>query len=599
MADLDQLQARPDLEGQFGMSASTHWVASGVAQSVLERQGNAFDAATAAAFVLHVVEPHLNGPGGDMVALVAPAGQHVRVLCGQGPAPAAASIERFRSEGLDSVPGSGALAAAVPGAVEAWLLLLEEHGTWDLGDVLAYAISYARAGVPILAPAAAAIAAVEDLFTSSWTSSAALWMPEGRPPVAGEVVANPAYAATLQRLLDDAVTRVGPWADRRAVISAARRVWSSGFVAEAIGRFVADEPHLHSSGSTHHGVLTGSDMTRFTPHFESPVSIDFRGHRVFKAGAWSQGPVLLQALRILDGFSDPELDLNTGQGIHTVTEAMKLAMADREAFYGDGMQYRDLELLLSREYASGRRRLITDEASLAFRPGDAADLPAPFLPPLAVADADDTSYAVGEPTVRMTGAVRGDTCHIDVVDQWGNAISATPSGGWLQSSPTIPELGFCLGTRLQMSHLDDTSPSAVRPGTRPRTTLSPTLVQHGSVQVAMGTPGGDQQDQWQLAFLLRTIVGGRTLQQGIEAPMFHTTSFPSSFWPRTWEPGGLAIEDRVGAPVLADLRERGHVVTRAGDWSLGRLSAVSRDEATGRMRAAANPRGAQGYAVGR
>jgi gamma-glutamyltranspeptidase/glutathione hydrolase len=207
---------------------------------------------------------------------------------------------------------------------------------------------------------------------------------------------------------------------------------------------------------------------------------------------------------------------------------------------------------------------------------------------------------IGEPTVSLSGETRGDTCHIDVADRWGNQISATPSGGWLQSSPTVPELGFCLGSRMQMFWLDDGLPSSLVPGRRPRTTLSPTLVLRDGVPVlAAGTPGGDQQDQWQLVFLLRHLALGQDLQGAIDAPMFHTTSVPSSFYPREMTPGELVVEDRMGEDVLAALAARGHGVTRAGPWMLGRLCAVSRDPATGVLAAGANPRANQGYAVGR
>jgi gamma-glutamyltranspeptidase/glutathione hydrolase len=206
----------------------------------------------------------------------------------------------------------------------------------------------------------------------------------------------------------------------------------------------------------------------------------------------------------------------------------------------------------------------------------------------------------GEPTVRSDGATRGDTCHVDVVDRWGNIISATPSGGWLQSAPTIPELGFCLGSRMQMFRLEEGLASSLAPGRRPRTTLTPTLVHRdGEPVMACGSPGGDQQDQWQLLFLLRTIAGGSSLQEAIDAPAYHTTAFPSSFWPRVTEPAGLVVEERVPQEVRAELAARGHDVTVAGPWSLGRLCAVTRDPESGMLAAGANPRGMQGYAVGR
>ncbi|PRY18348.1 gamma-glutamyltransferase family protein [Kineococcus rhizosphaerae] len=589
---------RPTLRGTFGMTASTHWLASATGQSVLERGGNAFDAAVAAAFVLHVVEPHLNGPGGDMTGVFATAADPTPVvLNGQGPAPAAATIAHYRAEGLDTVPGAGGLAAAVPGAVDAWMVLLRDHGTWELADVLEPALGYARDGHPVVGRVGTTIASVADLFREHWPSSAALWMPQDRIPRHGDVITNPAWARTLQRLLDagkDAGSRV----ER---IEAFRREWREGFVAREAVEFLRT-PHRHSSGTDHAAVLEVSDWAAFSAGYEEATTIGFRGTTVAKTGPFGQGPVLLQALRILDGFDDADLDPSTVRGAHTVLEALKLALADRDAWYGSGADPDVLRELLSEEYAAGRRALITDRASHEFRPGTVGGR-APHVPPLrteapsAVGVGEPT---VGEPTVESTGTTRGDTCHVDVVDRWGNVVSATPSGGWLQSSPAVPELGFCLGSRLQMTWLDEDSPSALRPGERPRTTLTPTLLlRDGEPVEALGTPGGDQQDQWQLLYLLRTLVGGYEPQQAIDAPALHTTSMPGSFWPRTWTPGGAVVEGRIGDDVIAGLEERGHVVTRAGDWSLGRLSCAGRDPGTGVLHAAANSRGAQGYAVGR
>ena len=579
------------------MVASTHWIATATAQAVLERGGNAFDAAAAGAFVLHVVEPHLNGAGGDLVGIFATAADpsNAVVLMGQGPAPHRATIAHYRAEGLDLVPGAGALAAAIPGAVDAWLLLLKDHGSWELEEVLAFARDYARHGHPLLARVSATIAAVSELFEAHWPTSAALWMPQRRVPRAGEVITNPAYADTLDRLV-----HAGRQSDSRAArIEAARIEWSTGFVAEATSRFVR-EKHRHSSGSDHAGVIDEQDFAAFRAGYEPAVTLDFRGITVAKSAAWGQGPALLQSLAVLDGFEDDRLDPSTALGAHTILEVQKLSLADRESYYGDVSV--PLDVLLSVGYAEQRRALVTDRASLEFRPGILAGREA-HLPPLKVTVEPDDSggfAGTGEPTVSPMGVTAGDTCHIDVVDRWGNMISVTPSGGWLQSSPTIPELGFCLGSRLQMMWLDPSSPSALVPGRRPRTTLTPTMLfRNGHPIAALGTPGGDQQDQWQLLYLLRTLVGGYSPQEAIDAPAFHTTSFPESFWPRTWEPGGAVAEGRLGADVIAELRRRGHRVTVAGDWSLGRLSSVGRDTATGLLSAAANPRGAQGYAAGR
>ncbi|MET8518954.1 gamma-glutamyltransferase [Nocardioides sp. NPDC004968] len=587
-----EFKTRPDLLGRFGMVASTHWLASGAAQAVLERGGNAFDAAVAGGFVLHVVEPHLNGPGGDLVGIFATSGGEPTVLMGQGPAPAGASVEHMRAEGLELVPGAGALAAAVPGAVEAWLMLLRDHGTWELGEVLAYAIDYARNGHPILGRTVSTIATVADLFRDHWPTSADHWLVDGELPEPDTMVRNEAYASVLDRLV-----AAGDGAgSREARIDAARAAWGSGFVAEAIDEFVRT-PHRHASGTDHSGVITAADMAGFSAVYETPVSTSFRGHTIAKAGAWTQGPVLLQILNLLDPLDDVLLDPCNPEGAHTILEAIKLAFADRDAHYGDGADAERMEVLLSQEYAATRRALIGDVASREVRPG----LDAKELPPLRETyDPAASAAGVGEPTVSPTGDVRGDTCHIDVADRWGNIIAVTPSGGWLQSSPTIPALGFCLGTRLQMTWLEPGLPSTLQPGRRPRTTLTPTLVlRDGEAVTAVGSPGGDQQDQWQLLYLLRTLVGGYTPQQAIDAPALHSTSFPGSFWPRTWTPAGAVVEDRLGEALIESLRERGHAVEAAGDWSLGRLSAVTRDPATGTLSAAANPRGAQGYAVGR
>ncbi|MCX2951174.1 gamma-glutamyltransferase family protein [Lentzea sp. NEAU-D7] len=587
---------RPTLRGSFGMCASTHWLASATAQSVLERGGNAFDAATAGAFVLHVAEPHLNGPGGDLVAVLATAADpSPRVLAGQGHAPRRATIDHFLAEGLDHVPGTGALAAAVPGAVDSWLWLLAELGTWELTDVLAYAIDYAERGVPVVPRLAHVLSTVEDLFRDHWPTSYALWMPEGSVPQPYSTLVNPTYARTLRRLCAAATgeTRTGR-------IQSARDTWRTGFVAAEVAEF-AQVPHRHSSGRDHAGVITAADFADFTPSLEPAVTAEFRGTTVAKPGLWSQGPVLLQALTVLDHFDDEQIDPSTARGIHTITEVVKLAMADREAYYGQ-LDPVDAEpvvrRLLSRRYSEERAALVGEVASTEFRPGDIGV--APYTPALVTRRPADLADGVGEPTVQQTGETRGDTCHIDVVDRWGNIISATPSGGWLQSSPAVPGLGFALGTRLQMTWLDPAAPARLAPGRRPRTTLSPTLLlRDGRPVAALGTPGGDQQDQWQLPYLLRTLVFGLDPQEAIDAPTFHTTAVVSSFWPRTWTPGGLVVEERAGEAVVAELVARGHDVTVSGPWSQGRLSVVTRDPDTGVLRAAANPRGAQGYAVGR
>ena len=591
---------RPTLTGTFGMVSSTHWLASQSAQRMLELGGNAFDAAVAGGFVLHLVEPHLNGPGGDLPAIVATAADRTpRVLCGQGPAPAAATRERFASLGLDHVPGSGPLAAAVPGAVDAWLLLLRDHGTLPLATVLEPAIGYAREGHSLIPRAAATIERVRELFESDWTTSAEVWLPGGRAPRPGELFRNPAYAAVLERLVDagGTATTVAEQAQ------AARDAWGRGFVAEAVEAFRPRE-WRHSGGEVLAGLVGGADLAAYEATWEAPVVHEWQGVQVAKTGLWGQGPTLLQALTMLDDLGPAALDPDTAEGVHAITEVWKLVMADREAWYGDASPLTPDDLL-SPAYVHERAALVAAAAATELRPGT----PGGREPRLAehvrrvlagVSTSRTTDATTGEPTVDRNGNTRGDTCHLDVVDRWGNLISATPSGGWLHASPAIPGLGFCLGTRAQMFWLDEGLPASLAPGLRPRTTLSPTMVLRDGVPVlACGSPGGDQQDQWQSLFLLRHVVGGMTLQEAIDAPMFHHDHFPASFHPRGIVLGEIQLEDRYPDAVVDDLTRRGHVVRRVDPWSLGRLCAVARDPATGLLSAAANPRGMQGYAVGR
>src|SRR5262245_6672921 len=593
---------RPEIEGTFGVVASTHWIATAVGMSMLEKGGNAFDAAVAAAFTLHTVEPHLNGPAGDVPVLV----YDVRlgrplVICGQGPAPRAATIPKFKSMGLDMVPGSGLLAACVPGPFETWMMLLRDHGTLTLHDVLEPAIFYAREGQPLVERATATIATVEPLFRDHWKTSAAIYLPGGKVPAPGTLLKNPALAATYERILKEAEAAGG---DRVKQIERARQMWSRGFVAEAIDKFCRTTEAMDSSGTPHGGLLTGDDMASSAPTVEAPATFDYGRFTVCKAGFWSQGPVLLQQLALLKGFDLDGLDPAGPDFIHILVECSKLAFADREKFYGDpNFGKVPSKELLSEAYNVERRKLVTDKASLELRPGSIAGFGGEVhigkaASAMGTGEPTVGGLGVGEPTVGRLGAARGDTVHFDIIDRHGNMVSSTPSGGWLQSSPVIPELGFPLGTRAQMFWLDENHPAALAPGKRPRSTLSPTMaLRDGEPHLCWGSPGGDQQDQWACQFLMRVIHAGHNLQESIDAPAWHSEHFPISFWPRTARPGVLVVESRVGEATIAELRRRGHVVEVGPEWSEGRLTAASRDGV--RRKAAANPRGMQGYAAGR
>jgi gamma-glutamyltranspeptidase/glutathione hydrolase len=596
---------RPELVGDFGMVTSTHWLASATGMSVLERGGNAADAAVATAFVLHIVEPHLNGPAGEVpILLWDPTEEKVRVIAGQGVLPQLATIEHYRDLGLDLVPGTGLLAATVPGSFGAWMLLLQRWGTWTVCDVLEPAITLAERGWPVLATTAYTIARAARMFSTEWTHSAHTWLhADGTAPTAGSRMRNPELAATWRRVVAEAEAA---GADREQQIDAACSAFYEGFVAEAIERHSMNS-FRDSSGESHSGVLRAADLAAWSPSIEEPVTFDYEGLTVCKTGPWGQGPVFLQQLALLAGFDLTAAGHLSADYVHTVVESAKLAFADREAWYGDPNEFEvPLADLLSPGYNDERRKLIGPAASLELRPGSPGGR-TPKMPSLAHSSDDlldgagtSTIGFAGEPTVSLDGTTRGDTCHLDVVDRFGMMIAATPSGGWLQSSPTVPGLGFSLNSRAQMTWLEPNLASSLRPGARPRTTLSPSFVlREGSPYLAFGTPGGDQQDQWSLLFFLAHVHFGLNLQEAIDAPNFHSTHFPDSFWPRPHVPGGMVAEQRLDPAVLVELRRRGHQISMTNDWVLGRVTAVGRIPGTNFLRAAADSRALQAYATGR
>ena len=420
MAEIPEFTTRPELAGTFGMVASTHWLASAAGMAVLEHGGNAFDAAVAAGLVLQVVEPHLNGPGGEVPVIAHHAGRgETFVLCGQGTAPAAATLEAFAGLGLDLVPGSGLLAACVPGSFGAWMLMLREFGTLRLRDVMGYAIGYAAGGYPLMPAISWGIASVAELFRDHWPSSAEVYLPGGHVPAPGSRFANPALAATYQRILDEAEAASQ---DRDEQIEAARRAYYEGFVAEAIAAYLASAEVMDVTGRPHRGLLSYADLAGWHPRLEEPLTYEFGGLTVCKTKPWGQGPVFLQQLALLDGFDLAAMGPGTADFIHTVTECGKLAFADREAWYGDP-DFADVPVkaLLSAGYADERRRLVGPEASAELRPGS-PDGRTPRLPDFVTAAftgaGDDGSVApsldvepparrldpgTGEPTMRTSG----------------------------------------------------------------------------------------------------------------------------------------------------------------------------------------------------
>lgn len=584
---------------------------------VLERGGNAFDAATAAGLVMQVAQPHFNGPAGDVAIMLHHGGTgHTHSICGQGPAPGQATIATFRSLGHDMIPGTGLLPAVVPGAFDAWMKLLLEHGTIQLAEALAPAVVYAEKGVPIDQRLHDTLVAAAPMFRRYWTGSAQLYLVNGQdaPPVGG-LFCNPTLARTLRRLVTEAEAAS---ADRDARIEAARAIWSDGFIAQGIDRFCRETRVMDVSGRVNGALLRGADLSGWRASGEPVHKTRFAGCTVHKCGLWTQGPTLLQALNLLESDAVAATDPNAAGFVHLLAEAAKLALADRDAHYGlsGAAEPERLADLLSDSYAAERRALISSTASDLFRPGGSAG----WRPDFAAAETRQreagllAAYGGGEPTIvydtseaGLSDAERqahldkavGDTSYLSVADVQGNVVSATPSGGWLQSSPVIPDLGFALGTRAQMMWLDPASPSALAPGTRPRSTLTPTIVtDDAGGALAVGTPGGDQQEQWQLAFLVRHLAHGLPLQDALDAPGFHTNHLVNSFYPRGAQAASLIVEDRFDAAEIEALRARGHKVTVVRSWVESRLCAV-RADASGDRRAAVSRRGGQALAVAR
>ena len=605
---------RPEIRGTFGVAASTHWIASQIAMSVLERGGNAFDAAVTAGFALQILEPHLNGPGGEVPVLFwSAAEKRVQVLCGQGCAPALAEASTFRKMGLDLIPGIGLLPATVPGAFGAWLTLLRDHGTWSLAEVLRPTIEYARNGYPLVARAVQAIVSVRKLFETDWESSAHVWTPGGRVPRPLELFANPTLADTYEKICAEA-KRKG--SNRVSEIDAAIDLWYRGFVARAIDAYYTREKVRDTTGNPNGGLLRYEDLATWQPRYEVPATLDFGRYTLAKCGVWSQGPVFLQQLAMLRHAGLENWEPDSAAWVHRVAESAKLALADRLAWYGDP-EFADVPLadLLSDAYGETRWRHVRDTSAKALMPGSPGRR-LPNLPDLKAAARTlkqaETRFGIGEPTYAELPPIGewaeheifvGDTCHIDVIDRHGNMVSATPSGGWLSSSPVVPELGFPINTRLQITWLDDGVPGQVVPRKRPNCTLSPSLaLRDGEPYLVFGTPGGDQQDQWSVIFFLRHALHGMNLQEAIDFPSWHVNHFPASFWPRDTTLNRITLESRFPKETIESLRARGHDVVVGEPWSEGRLSACAR-ERDGRgewiLKAAANPRGMQGYAVGR
>ena len=572
----DWATTRPIVSGTQGVVSGGHPLVSMAGMRMLLAGGNAFDAAVAAGFAAAVVEPTASYTlMGECVAMVHDARRgEVRAVSGQGTAPALATIDFFRSRGLDRIPtGPGAdahLSFTVPGAVDAYLTLLETYGTRTLSEALAPALQYAEHGFPMYEHMHRILRVPEtqsqfDLYPPG---GSAVFYPGGRVPAVGELFVQPALGATLRRLAEaDARSR----GHRLAGIEAARERFYRGDVAAAVGAF----------SERVGGLLRASDLGGFRAGIEAPVSVSFAGRQVSGQSVWTQGPVLMQALGMLETLDLRALGHNSARYIHAVAEALKLAFADRERYYGDPRHSAiPVAELLSPAYARVRAALIRmDRAAPA--------APAPGDPRGAGGVA-----AAATPVVRTGAAepVPDGTTHIAAIDRDGNMVALTPSGGVFRKSAFAPELGCTLSTRSEMFFLDAEHANGLAASKRPRTTLISYLISEGGVPTTtIGCPGGDDQAQADLQIVLNLLVFGMNPQQAVEAPRFSTQTLVNSFYPRAYKPGQLNVERGIPESTRAELSELGHTVTEIGACGIGAV-VTHRDPASGVLSASADPR---------
>ena len=577
---------RPVIQGTYGVIAAGHYVAAAIGMHVLETGGNAVDAGVAAGFALNLTKPQSTGIGGEAPILIYRAGDgpgpKIAAINGQGSAPRGATIDWFREARIDVIPGDGFLPITIPAAFGAWVTALMYYGRLTLKETLGPVVETARAGVAVYPALQSAIERQAERFREEWPSTAAIYLEaDGSVPPIGKLIKQPDWADTFQGAIDAEMREAHR--GREAGLRAALDYFYRGRVAQKAVEYSTSTEIFDASGRPHRSLLHVDDFADFRTKVEDPVTANYRGIDVYKCGPWNQGPVFLQQLMLLEGFDLAALGHNSTEYVHTVVEAAKLAYADREQYYGDpAFVDVPLDRLLSKEYAARRRTLIDpSEASAELRPGDAP----PSRP----------KVVVGDPRVYT-----GDTTHVDVVDAEGNMFAATPSGGWIPTSPVVPGLGFPLGTRGQQFYLDPAHPDSLMPGKRPRTTLTPSLaMKDGRPHMVFGTPGGDQQDQWTLQFFLNVVDFGMNLQEAIDAPSFHTQHFPSSFYPHGAHPKRLVVEGRLPLDVRQALERLGHEVVVADDWANGQVCAVRYDPDTGLIEGAASPRHMSAYAIGR
>lgn len=579
---------RPVIMAKNGVVTSGHYLATAAGLRIMAQGGNAIDAAAAMGFCLCLLEPNNNGLGGENPTLIYSAKEKKTfAVSGMGWSPKAFTIDWCRKNGIDMIPGDGYLPACVPAMVGTWAIALARFGTMSFAQVMQPAIELAEDGFPVYEGLRQTIVTSLERFVQRYPTTSRIYCPKGKAPEIGEALRNQDFARTLRTMVK--VESTAGSKGRIAGLEAAADVFYRGEIAERIVDFITRNPVEDASGKAHTGMLTLEDFSGWQAAFEEPVSFNYRGLDVHKCSSWTQGPVFLQQLAILEGYDLKGMGHNSVDYLHTWIECAKLAFADREAYYGDPL-FDDVpfEVLLSKEYAAGRRKLIGQKASAELRPGDAGH----GLPQYTIRSIlEDNRLSLATHT--------GDTTHLDAVDRQGNMVASTPSGGWIQTSPVIEGLGFPLGTRGQMFYLNPDRPNALEPHKRPRATLTPSLATRaGEPYMVFGTPGGDAQDQWTLQFFLNYVDFGMDLQEALDAPSVHTDHFPSSFYPRDAHPLAVSAEGRIPREVIQGLESRGHKVVAGDGWMHGKVMGIRFDPERGIILGGASPRSKIAYALG-
>ena len=592
---------RPVIMSTRGVVTSGHYLATSAGFRIMNQGGNAIDAAAAMSFCLNLLEPQSNGLGGEVPVLIYSAKQEKTfAISGMGWSPKEFTIEWCRDHNIDLIPGDGYLPACVPATVDTWATAVAQFGSMSFSQILQPAIELAEHGFPVYERLHQTLSTNAQKFTEQYPTTGEIYLPHWKPPDVGDLLHNPDFANTLKLMCKEEEENQNK--GRIAAIEAARDVFYKGKIAERIVEFINKYPVEDSTGTEHAGMLSYDDMADWHAIVEDPITLNYQGLEIHKCSSWTQGPVFLQQLAILEGYDLNKMGHNSGDYIHTLTESSKLAFADREAYYGDPL-FDDvpMDILLSKNYAKERRNLIGETAAEIVHPGEVG-LGIPTYQTLDVREDNRNSLGIPKRQMKDIGhdhAHVGDTTHLDAVDNQGNMVAATPSGGWIGTSPVIKGLGFPLGTRGQMFYLNPNRPNALSPHKRPRATLTPSLVtKKGQPLLVFGTPGGDCQDQWTLQFFLNYMEFGMNLQKALDSPTFHSVHFPSSFYPRNSYPKRLIVESNISGKTIEDLKQRGHEVLLTDPWSNGKVMAIHYDKKTGMIAGAVSARGNIGYAIG-